>query len=969
MRVQARVVLLAPILGVVIALTVPAGAQAAFGVEERNFEAGTCTEESCTYASPKSVFYTQADGHPPVGKTTFTVNSSGAEPEGFLKRVRVDLPPGLASDPQALEQCPLKEFEEDKCEVSHPGSRVGTNHITAYIPALTESIPVEADVYDLVQPKGLPLDFGIETTLTHEHSYLEGHVSWSSDYHEYFEINNVPKEIEVALGVVVPLKVQKSELVFNGRAGKGDFLTLPSECSSSTVSTLEVESYEGAVSRTKTTTPVGVEGCARVPFAPTAEAKPETSGSDLPDGITAEVKVAQHEGAEEIDTADLKDIHVTLPEGLTLDPSAAAGLKACTAAEIGIGTTNPVTCPAAAKVGELTIETDLPPGTLKGNVYLGAPGGEPITGPPFTIYVDAESELGVSVRLQGQVSPNLETGRLEATFSGNPQLPFSDVILKFNGGALAPVANPLACGTAAVSGLFTPYTGLAAAVSSTPFTTTGCPSPLALKLSQSTQDQPANAGAATVFTFNLGREDGQQYISSVKTVLPEGLVGKIPAVKQCAEAQANEGTCSAETEIGTATVSAGSGSQPYTFTGHVYFTGPYDGAPYGLSIVVPAVAGPFSLGNVVTRATINVEPETARVIVTSTLPRVFKGVPLRVRNISVAVNRPGFILNPTNCGVLATESSVTGFVPGTSEGSVASLSSPFQVADCNALAFKPQFTAKTSATTSKANGASLETTINQPAGEANIKSVLVQLPIEMPSRDSTLQKACLAATFAVSPYNCPSGSFVGSARANTPTLPGKLVGPAILVSHGSETFPDLDLVLEADGVRVIVVGHTKITKGITTTDFASTPDVPVSSITVLLPTGPHSALSAYGSFCAKPLAMPTTITGQNGVVVAQNTIIKVLNCAVRIIRHKVVGDTLDATVQTYVPGRVSVSGKGLTTINKRFARARKTVTLKVPLSRAGRLRGRPFKITLRVGFIPTNRAEHVSKATATAKFT
>jgi len=190
----------------------------------------------------------------------------------------------------------------------------------------------------------------------------------------------------------------------------------------------------------------------------------------------------------------------------------------------------------------------------------------------------------------------------------------------------------------------------------------------------------------------------------------------------------------------------------------------------------------------------------------------------------------------------------------------------------------------------------------------------VQLPKLLPSRLTTLQKACPAATFESNPFHCPSGSFVGGARANTPTLPGKLTGPAILVSHAAAAFPDLDLVMEANGVRSILVGNTDIKKGITTTTFASTPDVPVSSITVNLPVGAHSALTANGNLCANKLVMPTTITGQNGTVVTQNTTIGVANCGVRIVGHKAVGNTLFLTVQTFGAGRVSGKGSGLATV-------------------------------------------------------
>jgi hypothetical protein len=288
------------------------------------------------------------------------------------------------------------------------------------------------------------------------------------------------------------------------------------------------------------------------------------------------------------------------------------------------------------------------------------------------------------------------------------------------------------------------------------------------------------------------------------------------------------------------------------------------------------------------------------------------------------------------------------------------------VEGCSGLPFKPTFTASTSGKPSKVNGASLVTTITQPAGQANIKSVFVQLPLQLPSRLTSLQKACLAATFEANPFSCPSASQVGTATAITPVLPGQMTGPVYLVSFGGEEFPQVDLVLEDEGVRVIVVGHTKITKGITTTNFAAAPDVPVSSITVNLPLASNSALAATGNLCAPTLLMPTTITGQNGSVFKQNTVISPTGCGVQIIGHKVVGNTAYLTVKTFAAGRISGSGKSLSTVYRTLSSASKAATLKVALSKKGRGRRRPFKVTLRVGFVPKKGA-HTS-ATVTVKF-
>jgi hypothetical protein len=957
-------------------------AQAAFGVEEAAFEAGTCLTSSCTYATVQSnpgEAFTQAAGHPPVGLTVFEFNhhngALGKEPEGAVKNIRVDLPPGLAGNPEALPKCPVAAFEKDECASN---TQVGSNELTIFDGI--NNVTVSGTVYNLQQPPGIALDFGIHVAaepLTSVHIFLEGHVAWSSDYHEYFEINNIPREGEV-LGSKVPLAVLKSKLIFNGRAGAGDFLTLPSACSSTTTTYLEVRSWEGQVSRTQTHTPVGVGGCGAVPFAPGAEVKPETAQSDAPDGATTEVKVAQHAGPDEINTADIRDAHVRLPEGLTLNPAAARGLQACTSAQIAIGSTSPVTCPPASLLGRVAIETDLPPGSLTGNVYLGSPGGGPITGPPFTIYLDAESVYGVSVRLRGSVEPNPATGRLETSFSENPQLPFSSLALKLKGGAQAPLANPLTCGSAPVDALFTPYTGAAAALSSTPFVTVGCASPLPFTLAQSTQSSSAAAGAYTSYTFNLSREDGQQYLLQVQTILPPGLLGAIPSVPLCGEPQAGEGTCAATSRIGTATVNAGAGPEPYAFSGPVFLTGPYNGAPYGLSIPVPASAGPFDLGSgacdcVLTRAAIGVDPYTARVIATSTLPTIVKGVPLRLRSVSVAVDRPNFLLNPTNCGALATDSSLTSSFAATQ-----GVSSPFQVGSCGALAFKPSFTVSTGAHPSKAKGASMRVSLIQGTHEANIHSVFVQLPKQLSARLSTLQKACPEAAFAADPGNCPSGSRVGSATVATPVLPGVLSGTAYLVSHGGAAFPDLDLVLQDGGVRIVLVGNTNITKGVTSSNFASIPDAPVSRFTLDLPMGPNSALAASGkSLCGQTLLMPTIITAQSGAQIKQNTRIAVSVCAakartrfharLRILSRRILGHTIVLKIRTSAAGRLRAGGRDLRTVVRRVRKGG-TVTLKVKLSDAGRkaLSGghHRLRVRVRVRFLPSQRGASSASASA-----
>lgn len=985
-----------------------AHAAVTLGLEE--WEAGTCNgseaevavKANCSYASNPSKFYTQAAGHPPWGLTGFklaeTSPGSGIPAGQPLKRIRVDVPPGLAADPQVLNTCSKATFESSpkSCPAD---SKAGFVELKAYVevPLLPQTLTLKGNVYNLPQETDHPLLFGIDVegvpplvgdTLL----LLEGHVSYAheavetselktADFHEWFEINNIPTTIKVKAGLLEPevgLRTLESKLFFNGHAGKEgkeNFLTMPSSCSAPTTSFLELETYGPAEKLTgvPTTPPVGVSGCDEAPFEPTATVTPETSQSqyDSPDGTTTNVHVPQLEKSNQINTADIDDAHVTLPEGLTLNPSAAQGLEACMQSDLHKGEDVKVGCPIASKIGTVNIETDLPPGSLAGNVYLGkANGTSAITGPPYLIFINAESPFNVTVRLEGQVVPNPVTGRLEVSFLGNPQLPFSDLTLTLNNGPRAPLANPLSCTATNTSFAFSAYTDTSFG-GSTPFAVSGCPASIPFALAQSATPANTTAGAYSPYTFNLTRADGQQYLSQVSTTLPAGLLGDIPSVTLCGEPQAAAGTCPAASQIGVAKVTAGAGSEPFPLSGNVYLTGPYDNAPYGLSIPVPVLAGPFNLGTVTTRATIKVNPVTARVTVATTnLPTIVGGVPVRLKTLKVEVNRPSFIFNPTNCGPLATESTLTSMFNATQ-----GLSSPFQVGSCSALAFKPTFKTSTSAKTSKLGGASLQVRLTQGAHQANMKSVFVELPKQLPSRLTTLQKACPEATFAANPVNCRTlGSEVGTATVVTPVLPGTLSGSAYLVSHGGEAFPDLDIVLEGDGVKVILTGNTKITKGITSSTFAAIPDVPVTSFVLNLPVGPHSALTAIGGLCLKPLQMPTTITAQSGAQVKQNTRISVSDCGVRILSHHVVRHKLIIKVRTLGAGLIKLKGTGLPTVSRRVSKS-STVTFKLALTRGGlkalsraHRRHRKLKISVHVAFTPKQKGQFDSAAAATVTF-
>ncbi len=535
--------------------------------------------------------------------------------------------------------------------------------------------------------------------------------------------------------------------------------------------------------------------------------------------------------------------------------------------------------PPASKIGDVEVTTPLLEHPLEGSIYVAAQGDNPF-GSLLAIYVTAAGD-GVVLKLAGHVQADPATGQLTATFDENPQLPFSDLKLRFYEGPRAALITPPRCGNHVPGVKLTGWNGATVLPSVTPFPIiSGCSSPgFSPSFVAGTTNNPAGSFAPFVTTVTL--PDGDQPLGAISVKTPPGLLGMLSQVPLCTEAQAAQTACPAASLIGHVTAVAGPGPDPVTVSGgQVFLTGPYKGAPFGLLIVVPAVAGPFNLGNVAVRATINADPHTAQITITSDpLPTILQGIPLDVRAVNVTIDRSNFMFNPTSCAPLSSSATIA-----SSEGASASLSSRFQAADCASLAFKPKFTVSTHAHASHTNGASLHVKVALTSGQANIAKVAVKLPVQLPSRLTTLRLACVAAVFDANPANCPAGSIVGTAKGLTPVLPVPVSGPAYLVSHGGEAFPDLVVVLQGDGVRLDLVGNTSITHGITSSTFASVPDAPVSSFELNFPTGPHSVLGpnlpakANGSFCSTKLVMPTTITAQNGAQVVQSTKIAVTGC-------------------------------------------------------------------------------------------
>jgi hypothetical protein len=754
------------------------------------------------------------------------------------------------------------------------------------------------------------------------------------------------------------------------------FLTWPTDCSAGPeTATLRADSWEepGRVNvndryegfQEASLTLPGVTGCNTLAFEPSIEVRPDTLLADEPVGLNVNLKVPLSEKPGTDATPQLRNAVVTLPEGVSVSPGVVDGIQACNeSGPEGINFSGPESerlgpsgelelapgkCPDASAVGTAEAITPLLGQPVKGNVYLARPGcgnaalgqapcteQDALDGNLYKLYLElgGEGELavtGVHIKVEGKTEANPATGQLTTVFEENPQQPFSELKIHLNGGPRAPLANPGVCGNAVTTADFTPWSapgltpeglfmqGTPDATPSSFYEVVGCASTPPFKPGLISGTVTPNAGQFSAFTLNLSRQDREQYVKGIQIHTPPGLLGMLSSVQLCPATQANDpsvyGACPPSSKIGTTRVATGAGSHPFEIEGDVFLTGPYEGSPFGLSIVVHVITGPFNLGNVVVRARIAVDPNDSSLTVTTdetgphAVPQIVFGVPARLKRITVNIDRPDFMFNPTNCKA----QQITAVVSG-SQNAVANVASPFAVGGCRSLAFKPQFKVSTGGHTSKANGASLDAKVTyppfRPGSEANIAYVKVSLPKQLPSRLTTLQKACLAATFNANPAMCPSASIIGIARASTPLLPVELQGPVYFVSHGGEEFPSLIVVLQGDGVRVDLTGATFISKaGVTSSTFKTVPDVPVSSFELYLPEGRYSALGANSNLCSltssvavkrkvtqrihgrtvhrtitthvkKPtsLSMPTEFVGQNGAVLNQSTKIEVTGC-------------------------------------------------------------------------------------------
>jgi hypothetical protein len=949
---------------------------------------------SMSATGPAGEPVSQAGAHPNLFTTSLLFNgmyqeglAGPSKPVEAPRDLVFYLPLGVLGNATVADRCPvaLVEIEGEQTGCSS-GSQIGT--ILPLI--LSVFSPLERGIYNIQPEKGYAAEFAFASNKFIFVSYANV-VKRDGTYMVRVSVPGIPSASGL-LGLVASFFGDVREHYISGEGefslDRGAFLTDPTNCTEGTAAreaTVAADTWEHPdpalpLSANSMVFP-SLTGCEALRFSAALHVSPETTQADEPSGLEVGLQLPQAPNDfSGLGTPPVKDTTVALPAGMTVSPSSAHGLEACPEAgpdginieggeseEVapdGLERPAPGHCSPASQIATVRASTPLLSEELTGHMFLATPAcggtGQPActireaeAGNLIGLYLELEGpNSGVVVKLKGHATLKAGTGQVTASFEEIPQFPISSVVVATKQGAHAPLDNPQACGPATSAANLTPWSpGTPVAESSDVFSVDWngggqpCPASAPFAPSLSATTTIPQVASTSPFTLTLKREDREQNIAAISNTLPEGMLADISKATRCPEPQASEASlsaCPAASQIGTATAAVGPGSDPYYETGKVFFTGPYAGAPFGLSVVVPAVAGPFNLGDVLVRVKLSVDPHTAQAsAVSDPLPQELDGVPLRVRSLNVTLTDSEFVLNPTSCATM----SITGTVASTT-GASASVSSPFTAVGCDTLPFRPVLSTSTEALATKENGTGVRVKIAYPPGrEANIAKVVIGFPKQIPVRLETLRKACPAATFEANPANCPAASNVGTATTHTPILAQPLTGPIYLVSHGSAKFPDAVLVLQGEGITLDVEGQSFVSQsGALKVTFASVPDAPFSTFEAILPAGRHSQFTsvkstgiARGSQCGENLTVPVSMVAHDGAQLTQTLKMQVTGCkpTITITHARATAHGLTVTLRTTTQGRLRITGHGLRTLTKRNVSAG-THTLTIPFTPAGR---------------------------------
>jgi hypothetical protein len=619
---------------------------------------------------------TQAGAHPYELTTRIDLtNELRQAPQGFPadtsiqdpKDVVVDLPLGFLGSAEAAPQCTFAQLSSSSnAGVSGCPSDTAVGSIVTE-PAGGDSI--DGPIYNMVPEHGVAAEFGFVDVTGAAHVLYARVVPTPAGY---VLQTTAPDIAQINLtDIVVTFFGDPSAKDKSGNAPVAMF-TNPTDCNGQPLTTsVYMDSWQqpGAlnadgtpdlsdpnwVSATSQSPPV--TGCNKLQFQSSLSVQPDTTVADSPSGLHVDIKVPQSEDPLTLATPPLKDASVTLPPGFTVDPSSADGLGACTSAQIELGSAAAPSCPDDSKIGTVQLTTPLIPGVLQGSIYLAKEFDNPFDSLIAGYIVVDDPTTGVVIKIPGNLTPNPLTGQITGVFDNNPQFPFSDLNLTFKGGERGVLATPEACGNYTTNSIFSPWSAPDSGPASTPSDsfgiTSGCVSGFAPKMTAGSQNP--QAGAYSPFVVSLSRSDTDENFKGLSVTLPPGMVANLSHVQECSGSQLasispepgtavnekNSPACPAGSQVGTVQTSAGVGSNPYFVSGKAYLTGPYKGAPYGLAVVVPVIAGPFDLGTVVVRQALYVNPTTAQVTdVSDPFPTIIDGIPLRIRRVDVVLNRP-----------------------------------------------------------------------------------------------------------------------------------------------------------------------------------------------------------------------------------------------------------------------------------------------------------------------------------------
>jgi hypothetical protein len=869
---------------------------------------------------------TQAASHP--GQLTLDFGFPASDIQGALSSVNhvrdlaALLPRGVVADPTATPVlCTSAQFENghDGDYACPLASQVGL--VTVLTKLFGGAEPTTVPLFNLVAPPGTAAELAAEA-FPGVFAYLSGDVNAAGEYELGAKTEGILAVGSPVLGVQVQLWGNPSDPSHDAMRGRctrvpgpcqltvprthAPFLTMPSSCRSALTGAATAADWEepsvfhgrSAELEGPLGEAVGTDGCNQLDFKPTIEAKPTTNLADAPTGLDFNLHVPQTTKFEELATANFKDVKVTFPPGMVVNPSGANGLGACSLAQIGLSSgvgqtpvrtdANPATCPDAAKIGSVEVSTPLLDHPLPGALYVAQPYDNPF-GSLLAIYLAVnDPQTGIVAKLAGEVKADPQTGQLTTTFKENPELPIEDVKLTVFGGPRSPLKTPLACATHQIASEITPWStpeGADAHPSDSFATSVAASGSGACPTSEATAPNAPSfsagtiapqAGAYSPFVLKLTRPDGSQRLTAIDTTLPKGLVAKLAGTTYCSEAQIAQAksreaprlgaleqqspSCPASSEVGTVTVGAGAGITPFYAQGRAYLAGPYKGAPLSLVVITPAVAGPFDLGAVSARVALQVNSESAQVhAVSDPLPTILQGIPLDVRSIALKMDRPDFTLNPTSCDPMA----ITGSALAAT-GQSAALSSPFQVGGCSALPFKPKLAISLKGATKRTGHPALKAVVTYPKGSyANIAKAQVTLPHSAFLDTTHIKTICTRVQFAAD--QCPKGAIYGFAKATTPLLDKPVQGPVYLRSSNNK-LPDLVAALSGQ-IDVDLVGRVDTGKsdGIRNT-FEAVPDAPVSKFVLEMQGGRKGLLVNSENICSKEQRAIADFTAQNGKV-------------------------------------------------------------------------------------------------------